>query len=273
MFQCEPVVFRIQVDDLARAGIAAGEETIPIKESSNFLRFYRVDAGQHFDPSRTMEGSEMKRRTNFNFLNASLLASVLMLLTMTPGALAQMHGGAPMGGAPNNNINNNNISPDGMQPNGPSTPQSAEQMMERNTFGNLRRNFDVENELSKMAVKNSGNDDVKKFAQQVISENHGLSNELVIPSPNGDVMEPEMVPDQTKKAEKQMKKMTGKPFDQMYLVQMDAYVKNDQKVAQNAESMMSVPKVSEVTNRVQSLSDDREKQIGTLTQETGFKIE
>jgi hypothetical protein len=70
-----------------------------------------------------------------------------------------------------------------------------------------------------------------------------------------------------------MKKMTGKPFDQMYLVQMDAYVKNDQKVAQNAESTMSVPKVSEVATRVQSVSEDREKQIGTLTQETGFKIQ
>jgi predicted outer membrane protein len=215
----------------------------------------------------------MKRRNNFNFLKASLLVPGLLLLTMTPGALAQMHGGAPTGGAPNNMNNpNGNMSPDGMQPNGSTAPLNSEQMMERNAFGNLRRNFDVETELSKMAVKNSSNDDVKKFAQQVITENHGLSNELIIPNPNGDVI-PEMVPDQTKKAEKQMKKMTGKPFDQMYLVQMDAYVKNDQKVAQNAESTMSVPKVSEVATRVQSVSEDREKQIGTLTQETGFKIQ
>ena len=141
-------------------------------------------------------------------------------------------------------------------------------------FGNLRRNFDVENDLSKMALKNSSNDDVKKFAHQVISENHGLSNELIVPNPNGDLLiPPEMVPDQTRKAEKQMKKMTGKPFDQMYLVQMDAYVKNDQEVAQKAEAASNVPKVSEVGTRVRSLSDDRQKQIGTLTQESGFKIE
>lgn len=216
----------------------------------------------------------MKLRNNFNFLKASLLAAGLLLLTLTPAIFGQMHGSAPMGGSPTNmNSNNNNMAPDGMQPNGSTAPLNSEQMMERNAFGNLRRNLDVETELSKMAVKNSSNDDVKKFAQQVITENHGLSNELIMPNPNGEVMDPEMVPSQTRKAEKEMKKMTGKPFDQMYLVQMDAYVKNDQQVAHSAESMMSVPKVSEVATRVQSVSEDREKQIGTLTQETGFKIQ
>jgi predicted outer membrane protein len=221
-----------------------------------------------------MEDSEMKPRNHFNFLKASLLAPGLLLLTLTPGALAQMHGNAPMAGPPAPMNNNNNMSPDGMQPNGPPTQQNADQIAEQNMFGNLRRNFDVENDLSKMAMKNSSNDDVKKFAHQVISENHGLSNDLIVPNPNGDtLMQPETVPNQTKKAEKQMKKMTGKPFDQMYLVQMDAYIKNDQEVANKAEAASKVAKVSEVGTRVRSLSDDREKQIGTLTQETGFKIQ
>lgn len=125
-----------------------------------------------------------------------------------------------------------------------------------------------------MALKNSSNDDVKKFAHQVISENLGLSIDLNVPSPNGDrLIQPDMVPEQTKKAEKQMKKMTGKPFDQMYLVQMDGYVKNDQQLVQKAEEASNVPKVSEVGTRVRSVSEDREQQIGTLTQETGFKIQ
>ena len=219
------------------------------------------------------------RRYNFSFLSMGSLVFGALLLTLAPAA-AQMHGNTPMGGTPNNmnNINNNDMAPDGMQPSGPRTPENQEQMMERNAFGNLRRDFDVENDLSKMALKNSSNDNVKKFARQVISENHSMSNELILtnpngPNPNGEMMDPEMVPSQTKKAEKQMKKMTGKPFDQMYLVQMDAYVKNDQQVAHSAQTMMSVPKVSEVGTRVQSMSEDREKQIGTLTQETGFKIQ
>ena len=212
----------------------------------------------------------MKLGNYFNFLKASLLAPGLLLLTMAPAALAQMHGGAPMGGSSPSNMNNN----PNMPPGGPLGSQNSDQMVEQNMFGNLRRNFDVENDLSKMALKNSSNDDVKKFAHQVISENHGLSNELIVPNPNGDLLiPPEMVPDQTRKAEKQMKKMTGKPFDQMYLVQMDAYVKNDQEVAQKAEAASNVSKVSEVGTRVRSLSDDRRKQIATLTQESGFKIE
>ncbi len=218
----------------------------------------------------------MKGKNHFNFLKASLLAAGLLLLMMTPAARAQMHGGAPMGGAsPNSNMNNpnGNMSPDGMQPPRTIGMQNNDMMVEQNMFGNLRRNFDVENDLSKMALKNSSNDDVKKFAHDVISENHGVSNELILPNPNGEMMQPELVPSQTKKAEKQMKKMTGKPFDQMYLVQMDAYIKNDQEVAQKAQSATNVPKVSEVGTRVRSLSEDREKQIGALTQETGFKIQ
>ncbi|MGC1872359.1 MAG: DUF4142 domain-containing protein [Acidobacteriaceae bacterium] len=215
----------------------------------------------------------MKLRNRVNLLKVSLLAPGLLLLTLVPAARAQMHGGAPMGGAPNN-MNNPNTPPNGMQPNGPMGALSNDQMAEQNMFGNLRRNFDVENDMSKMAIKNSSNDDVKKFAHQVISENHSLSNDLFIPNPNGDMMmPPESVPSETKKAEKEMKKMTGKPFDQMYLVQMDAYVKNDQQVANKGESATKMSKVSEVGMRVQNQSEDREKQISTLTQEDGFKIQ
>jgi predicted outer membrane protein len=220
----------------------------------------------------------MKQKNNFSFLMAGLLAPGLLLLTMTPPVLAQMHGGgAPMGGSPNSNMNNNNMnnnmSPDGMQPNGPNAPQNNTQMIEHNTFGNLRRNFDVETDLSKMALKNSTNDNVKKFAQQVIAENHGMSNQLIVPNSNGEMLDPETVPSQTQKAKKQMKKMTGAPFDQMYLIQMDAYVKNDQQTARGAAAMVSLPNVSEVGTRVQSMSDDREKQIADLTKEAGFKIQ
>ncbi|MES2219367.1 MAG: DUF4142 domain-containing protein [Acidobacteriota bacterium] len=217
----------------------------------------------------------MRLRKHLNFMRASFLAPAVLVLAMSPAALSQVRPTTPMGGSPNNMNNpNSNMSPDGMQPNGPMAPENNEQMMQRNTFGNLRRNFDVENDLSKMALKNSSNEDVKKFAQQVISENHKISGDLIVPNPNGQMgMQPEMVPSQTKKAEKQMKKMTGKPFDQLYLVQMDAYIKNDQQVAHSAQTMASVPKMSEVGMRVQSMSEDRQKQIAALTQQTGFKIQ
>ncbi|MFZ0516354.1 MAG: DUF4142 domain-containing protein [Acidobacteriaceae bacterium] len=222
------------------------------------------------------------KRHNFRLLSIRSLAAGLLLLTLAPAAMAQMQ--APMGATSPGNMNGNNpnMMPNnnpnmpayGTQPGGITGSQNGAQMLEQSMFGNLRRNFDVENDLSKMALKNSSNDDVKKFAHQVLSENLGLSNDLNVPGPNGDrLMQPDTVPEPTKKAEKQMKKMTGKPFDQMYLVQMDAYVKNDQEVVQKAEETSNVPNVSELGMRVRSLSDDRQKQIGTLTQETGFTIQ
>ena len=218
----------------------------------------------------------MKQKNHFSFLRAAFLVPGLALLTMSPAVVAQAHGGAPMGGAPMggapNNNPNNNTAPDGLQPNGPMAPGNNTQTIEHNTFGNMRRNFDVETHLSKMALKNSGNDDIKKFAQQVIVENHGLSNQLAVPNVNGEMFQPEMVPSQTRKAEKQMKKMTGPPFDQMYLVQMDAYIKNDQQTARNAAGMMDLPDVSQVGMHVQSMSEQREKQIADLTKEVGFQI-
>ena len=213
------------------------------------------------------------KRNDFSFFRAGLLAAGLLLLTTTPLVVAQMRGSTPTGGPPNNGMNNNNQPPDGMQPNGPVAPQNNVQMIERNTFGNLRRNFNVETDLSKMALKNSSNDDVKKFAQQVIADNHGLANQLVVPNGNGEMLDPEQVPSQTRQAEKRMKKMTGAPFDQIYLVQMDAYIKNDQQTARGAEAMMSLPDVSEVGMRVRTMSDEREKQIADLTKEAGFKIQ
>jgi predicted outer membrane protein len=217
----------------------------------------------------------MKQKNNFSFLMAGLLAAGLLPLTVTPPALAQMHGGgAPMGGAASNmNNRENGMPPDGLQPNGLNAPQNNTQMIEHNTFGNLRRNFDVETDLSKMALKNSTNDDVKKFAQQVIADNHRLSNQLIVPNANGEMMDAETVPAPTQKAKKQMKKMTGAPFDQMYLVQMDAYVKNDQQTAHNAAAMQSLAKVSEVGMQVQTMSDRREKQLADLTKGAGFEIQ
>ena len=58
----------------------------------------------------------MKLGNYFNFLKASLLAPGLLLLTMAPAALAQMHGGAPMGGSSPSNMNNNPNMPPGAAP-------------------------------------------------------------------------------------------------------------------------------------------------------------
>src|SRR5665213_366715 len=112
-----------------------------------------------------------------SFSSIALLMSGLLLAT--PAVLAQMRGGgAPIGGQ-NGSMNQPGTSPNNMQPNGGMQQQNSPQAnMERSFLADMRRNLNVETELSKLAVKNSSNDNVKKFAQQVISENRSVDSQL-----------------------------------------------------------------------------------------------
>jgi len=207
-----------------------------------------------------------------SFSSIALLMSGLLLAT--PAVLAQMRGGgAPIGGQ-NGSMNQPGTSPNNMQPNGGMQQQNSPQAnMERSFLADMRRNLNVETELSKLAVKNSSNDNVKKFAQQVISENRSVDSQLNTSASNDGMTFAPQVPSQTRKAEKQMKKLNGEPFDQMYLVQMDSYVKNDQQTTRNASATMSLPEVSDVGMRMRTLADTRSQEIAKLTQEAHFKIQ
>jgi predicted outer membrane protein len=127
-----------------------------------------------------------------------------------------------------------------------------------------------------MALKNSHNDDVKKFAQQVINDNHRIASQLEFSAMGEGSLQPEMQDRQlsdTNKAKKQMKKLTGQPFDQIYLVQMDGWIRNDQQTGHSAYAMLDLPRVSTVGKQVWDLANERAKQIPSLTQEEHFKIE
>ena len=211
------------------------------------------------------------------------LATGLLLLAATPAVLAQMApGGAPSGGMssgarPNgmqpNGMRPNGMQPNGMQPMGPNSENNQQLAVENQTFANIRRNIEVETKLSKMALKKSSNADVKNFAHQVIADNHKLEGKVSLPVSSAAAMPlaPE-VPKQTKQAEKQMKKLSGPQFDQLYLVQMDAYINNDQQVASKAATA-SVPAVSKVGTEMQPLTQQHQKQIAQLTQEEHMKIQ
>ncbi len=219
------------------------------------------------------------RRNEFNLFTVGFLATGLLLLP-TPSALAQM-GGAPNGTQPNglqqNGMQQNGMAPDGMPPEGFQTPgaagaQDSEHAAERNIYGNIRRNIYVETQLSKLAEKHTGNADIKKFADQVISDNRRLEGEVTLPPSNdGTFFSPE-VPSNTRQAEKQMKKLSGPQFDQIYLVQMDAYIKNDQQAASRASSMTGSSDLGEAGMRTRTLADERAKEISQLTAEENFKI-
>ena len=191
------------------------------------------------------------------------------LLAATPASVAQMRGGS-MGAPPTQ---------PGMPQNNPqpNSPMGMQNNAEADFLGNMRRNIKVETDLSKMALKNSSNDDVKKFAAQVISENR--RNEMQLTSatssnPNlSGVPYAEDTPSQTRQAEKQMKKLTGTQFDGMYLAQMNGYVKNDQSATANASGNANSSDLNAVMMQLRNTADDRIKQIAQVAQSENFKLQ
>ena len=139
-------------------------------------------------------------------------------------------------------------------------------------LAHLYRNTNAETGLSKMAMKNSQNADVKKFAHQAMSDDRNLGGKLMAYAVKYNLRLIATAPASTVAAEKQMKNLTGTDFDKMYLVQMDAFVKDDQKTAAQA-SAMSDPEVSAIGTKMQNLSSDQAKQITALTTEEGYQIQ
>jgi putative membrane protein len=203
------------------------------------------------------------------------LATGLLLLTAALAVWAQM---APGGGGMNSGARTSGMQPSGTQPNamqpmGPNSANNQQMAVENQTFGNIRRNIEVETKLSKMALKKSSNEDVKNFAQQVIADDHKLEDKVSTPVSSETLPIAAEVPKQTRQAEKQMKKLSGTQFDQQYLVQMDAYIKDDQQVASQAAEKTSVPAVSQVGTEMQPMTEQHQKQIAQLTQEEHIRIQ
>ncbi len=137
----------------------------------------------------------------------------------------------------------------------------------------ISRNSQIETQMSKMALKNSANADVKKFAKQMIKDNNDIGGRVFSAAITYGYHLQIDPSDATSQAEKKMKQLTGTDFDKMYLVQMDAFVKDDKEVAAEASGTQGEGDVSAIGDRLQGLVESRAKQIPELTSAEGFKIQ
>ena len=137
----------------------------------------------------------------------------------------------------------------------------------------ISRNSQIETKMSKMALKNSDNADVKKFAKQVIKENNDIGGRVFSAAITyGYHLQPDPS-DATIQAENKMNQLKSTDFDKMYMVQMDAFVKDDKDVATQASATQGEGDVSAIGDRLQALAESRAKQIPELTSAEGFKIQ
>jgi len=157
---------------------------------------------------------------------------------------------------------------------GTTSPQNTAQTA---FVAHMRRNSMVETNLSKMALKNSDNAQVKDFARQVISENR--KSDMAMSSANESSFGPsatptfgEDTPSQTRKAEKQMKKMKGTQFDEMYLSQMNGYIQDDQKATANASDTLSSSQIGSLVMQLRNTADARSKQLAQVVQSENLKL-
>ena len=208
----------------------------------------------------------MCRSTALRVLGTILLASGLFLAV--PGAWAQMHGGQSAGPRP--------AGVSGLP--GLQSTASGQNGLESSFVATMRRNSEEETDLSKMALKNSGDDGVKKFASQVIRENRKDEMALVGASRNTDPSDTTptfvaSVPSQTRNAEKQMKKLSGAQFDEMYLSQLNAYVNSDQQMLGKYSTDLSSPGLQSAAMRLRNTADQRKQQIAQVAQSENFTIQ
>jgi predicted outer membrane protein len=210
----------------------------------------------------------MGRNVRELFTAAMLTAGMLFVGTT---GWSQMRGGSPMGSP----------QPGGMNQPGMNQPGAAGQQGMQNSAmasfaADVKRNNKAETDLSKLALKNSSNEDVKKLAQQVIQENRrsatALAGAMSEQNQSG-MMFDSPVPSQTREAEKRMKNLTGSPFDQIYLSQMDGYVKNDQKLANDASGMTGSADLGSLSMQLRNTADERARQIAQVAQSENFKIQ
>ncbi len=215
-----------------------------------------------------------RKRNLFSLSSVVVLMGGLVFVTI-PKARAQM-GGSPagqmggmqggMGGRPAMPGNNTGL-------NGPMGPQNTlEANVEQNFLNRMKSDSMAETEFSKLALKNSSNQDIKKMAQQTIMDNHRMDGAMTGALPNGSFPVGGRLSSQAHKAIKSMKKMTGTQFDQMYLSQMDGYVKNDQKILSDSSTAVNSPDLRALMSQIRTLADNRVQQLQQVAQSENFKL-
>lgn len=210
-----------------------------------------------------------------SFFAALMFTGGLFLLSTCPLHAQRMGGG--MGGSPQGQMPGQpqpGMNNPGM-PNSPGMGQqnSLQSAAEQNFLSTMRRNNKAETELSKLAVKNSTNENVKKLAQQVITDNHRTGSALNNSASSANLQMVEDVPSQTKAAMKQMKKLHGTEFDKLYLSQMDGYIKNDQKTTSGASGSVNSPNLKALSMQLRRLADNRSQQLAQVAQSENFKFQ
>ncbi|HWF67237.1 MAG TPA: DUF4142 domain-containing protein [Acidobacteriaceae bacterium] len=214
------------------------------------------------------------KQSLFKISNAALLAAGLLL--STPGVFAQAQSGTS-GKPQSNQLNKSGMSPY-MPSNGPMAPQNNVAFTEQHVSDTIRENMALEIQLNQLALARSHDPKIKSFAQRVITENRKIDLDAKKLAPDQSGAFPNTAFGGTRQVvdaqatQKKLKTLTGKKFDDVYLVQMSDYLRSDIQVGHSAYAMMEFPNISPVGLNLWNLSRKRMDELAKLANQAQVHI-
>ena len=154
----------------------------------------------------------------------------------------------------------------------PGTPQAAtnssQTLAERDLAGALLSNIRAETKFSKLALKNSSDEQVKKLARQVISENGKLAAQLVTLISGDSAVNTEVynfghLSSHARETEQNLKKLRGTAFDKSYASAMSRYSQNERTMIQDHSTLLALsrPRTRRLISRIQASSERNSEQL------------
>lgn len=143
----------------------------------------------------------------------------------------------------------------------PGQQNNMNSMMEQSFLRGIAENGQAEMNLSKMALTNSSNDNVKKLAQQMIQDHQRVDSDVSQAANTRNVVVSQSVPGRVKKEEKKLQELTGASFDQAYLKDLDHYVKDDQSRTEQVAGGSNSADIRELAMEVQNMNQVHNQQI------------
>ncbi len=202
---------------------------------------------------------------------------ILILIVLAPclaaaSLLAQM---PSMGMTPGAGSNPDNSFTQRAGPSGGSSQSDLDDtsvMATKGSLLDLANNALAETDLSRLALTNSGNDNVKKLAQQVIADHQKLDGGVSAIASNLMLTLPQKPSKHLLKQEKKMQSMTGSEFDQVYLKELNHDVAQDKNNANQEILATNSPNTRQLMLEVKGAAQNCGKLIANVGKAENLKL-
>lgn len=217
------------------------------------------------------------KRSMLGFSNAALLSASLLLAAS--GIAAQTGSGSPANHK-NSQVENLQFNKLGISPhmptNGPQAPENNTTFIKQHVSDTIRDNMAVESAINELALKRSHNPEIKQFAQRVIAQDRKIDLDAKRIAPNQGEALPLGATRQrvdARMAEKKMKTLTDRKFEELYLVQMSDDLRSDIQVGHSAYAMMNLSQISSVGLELWDLSRKRMNELAQIARKAHVRIQ